>query len=279
MQIWNSTTLLFASLALMLAWIAYHLRDGISRARTELLAQREFFAHLSHEIRTPMTGVLGMSELLRDSELNADQRHYNDIIYESAKVLLKIVDDILDFSKIRAGRMQIESIEFNLHNLADDAVTLFRQQANKKRLLLRCDITTQVPQRVIGDPTRVRQILLNFLSNAIKFTASGSVLLQLRMAGDYVRLAVTDTGTGIPLETQRHLFQSFRQASIAIARQYGGSGLGLVICKQLTELMSGCIGVYSKPGTGSTFWVELPLQASAHPSEPTVYDDQKEMIE
>lgn len=274
MQFWTTTTLLFASLVLMLGWLAYHLRDGISRARMELLAQREFFTHLSHEIRTPMTGVLGMSELLRDSELNTEQRHYNDVIYDSAKALLKIIDDLLDFSKLRAGRMQIESIAFNLHNLADDALALFRHQANKKRLLLRCDITANVAQYVIGDPTRIRQILLNFLSNAIKFTTSGSVLLQLRMAGDYVRLVVTDTGTGIPLETQRHLFESFRQAGAAIARQYGGSGLGLVICKQLTELMDGRIGVYSKPGSGSTFWVELPLQATALHNETLVYDDQ-----
>ena len=279
MQLWTSTTLLFASLALMLAWFAYQLRDGISRARTELRAQREFFTHLSHEIRTPMNGVIGMSELLRTSELNADQRHYNDVIYESAKALLKIVDDLLDFSKLRAGRMQIESIEFDLHLLADNAVVLFRHQANKKRLLLRCDIATHVPQYVIGDPTRVRQILLNFLSNAIKFTASGSVLLQLRMAGNQIRLAVTDTGTGIPLEDQRHLFESFRQAGVAIARQYGGSGLGLAICKQLTALMSGHIGVYSKSGTGSTFWVELPLQASARHNEPSLYAGQQTHID
>lgn len=254
-------TLFLLGLALALLWFAYHLRSGITRSKAELTAQREFFAHLSHEIRTPMTGVLGMSELLRSSELDADQRHYNDVIYASAKALMTIVDDLLDFSKLSAGRMHIENIAFDLHNLADDAVALFRHQANKKRLLLRCDIAANVPQQVIGDPTRVRQILLNFLNNAIKFTPAGSVLLQLRMSGNYIRMQVTDTGPGIPLETQRYLFASFVQAGATIARQYGGSGLGLVICKQLTDLMDGRIGMYSKHGTGSTFWVELQLAA------------------
>lgn len=251
--------LLFAASAIVLLWLTYRLRTESVRAKSELLAQREFFTHLSHEIRTPMASVLGMSELLRSSELNTEQRHYSDVIHASANALLTIVNDLLDFSRLSAGCMSIEAIAFNLHHTADDVIALFRHQANYKRLLLRCDIAADVPHQVVGDPTRIRQILLNFLSNAIKFTSTGSVLLQLRMSGDHIRMQVADTGTGIPMHAQPYLFEAFRQADVSIAREHGGSGLGLVICKQLAELMSGRIGMHSKPGNGSTFWVELPL--------------------
>lgn len=263
MPLWSNVMPFLLLLVLILLGLTYYLRIQMSRARTELLAQREFFTYLSHEIRTPMTGVLGMSELLRNSGLNTEQRRYNDVIYTSAKALLALVDDLLDFGKLSAGRMQIEAIAFDLHDIADAAIALFRHQANQKHLLLRCDIAANVPRCVIGDPTRIRQILLNFLSNAIKFTAAGSVLLQLRMSGNYIRMQVIDTGAGIPMAAQHYLFESFMQAGTTIARQYGGSGLGLVICKQLAELMGGHIGMISKPGNGSTFWVELQLPASS----------------
>ncbi|HET8710943.1 MAG TPA: response regulator [Spongiibacteraceae bacterium] len=254
-------------LMLFIVCIVYQYRETIrseERARAEAYAKSEFLARMSHEIRTPMNGVLGMSELLRDAGLNSTQRRYNEIVYSSATALLTVINDILDFSKIQAGRMSIESIPFDLHRVAAEALTFFRIKADEKNLELLCDIRPSVPAWVIGDPLRIRQILINFLSNAIKFTDSGEIRLRLARRDGFIRISVEDTGPGIAKDTQSRLFASFMQADMSIARQYGGTGLGLAISAQLSELMGGKIGVQSELGRGSTFWVDLPLKATAH---------------
>jgi len=246
--------------------LSYRFRQTVrseERARAEARAKSEFLARMSHEIRTPMNGILGMSELLRDAGLNNTQRRYNDIVYSSASALLTIINDILDFSKIQADRMSVEKIPFDLHRLAVDVLTLFRVKADEKNLELLCDIRPEVPAWVMGDPTRIRQILINFLSNAVKFTDVGEVRLRLSSKGNLIRIEVEDTGPGIPLDVQPRLFESFMQADASIARQHGGTGLGLAISMQLAQLMGGKEGVNSTLGKGSTFWVELPLPATS----------------
>lgn len=241
------------------------LRDQEQMAIAENTAKSQFLAKMSHEIRTPMSGVLGMSELLKDTELNDVQRRYNDIIHSSGKALLQVINDILDYSKVEAGKLELESIPFNIHQLVRDAVQLMEVKADEENITISCLIDDNTPQHVQGDPSRLRQILINFLSNAIKFTdgGSGSAEVKLEMfrasREDFVRIEVSDNGIGITEEAQRSLFQAFTQADATVARKYGGSGLGLSICKQLTELMGGTIDVESAPGRGATFWVELPL--------------------
>jgi signal transduction histidine kinase/CheY-like chemotaxis protein len=246
--------------------LGYRFRQTVrseESARAEARTKSEFLARMSHEIRTPMNGILGMSELLRDAGLNNTQRRYNDIVYASATSLLTVINDILDFSKIQAGRMTVEKVPFDLHRLAVDALTLFRLKADEKNLELLCDIELGVPAWVMGDPTRIRQILINFLSNAVKFTEAGEIRLHIANSGDNIRIAIEDTGPGIARDVQTRLFESFMQADASIARSHGGTGLGLAITRQLAELMGGTVDVHSRIGAGSTFWVELPLPATA----------------
>ncbi len=246
--------------------LGYRFRETVrseESAHADARAKSEFLARMSHEIRTPMNGILGMSELLRDAGLNNTQRRYNEIVYASATSLLTIINDILDFSKIQAGRLAVENVPLDLHRLAVDALTLFRMKADEKNIEMLCDIRPNVAAWVMGDPTRIRQILINLLSNAIKFTEAGEIRLRISKNGERTRIAVIDTGPGIPPETQSRLFESFMQADASIARRHGGTGLGLAISLQLAELMGGKIGVQSQPGRGSTFWIELPLPATA----------------
>ena len=228
-------------------------------------AKSEFLARMSHEIRTPMNGVMGMSELLQATELTARQRHLSETISRSAEALLQIINDILDFSKVEAGKLELERIEFGLRETVEETIEIFAGRAQAKGLELACDIEADVPDAVCADPMRLRQVLINFVGNAIKFTDSGQVMVRVRAVGKdgLLRFEVIDTGIGISEEAQAHIFNAFSQADSFTTRKYGGTGLGLAICRQLAALMGGEIGVRSEPNHGSTFWFEVRLEPAA----------------
>ena len=231
----------------------------------------DFLSAMSHDIRTPLAGVIGMLKFaLRDQAVRGRTEEYLRIGLQNSEALLAILNDILDFSKIDAGRLTIESVDFDLVALVDDAVAILQAQADAKSLLLRCDLALDLPRYVQGDPTRLRQILLNLLGNAIKFTDRGEVRVDasVLLTGPgraSICFDVSDTGPGIPADTLPRLFQKFEQADHSTTRRYGGTGLGLAICKELVELMGGTIGAESRVGEGSTFSVTLPLALGAPP--------------
>ncbi|MBK9306279.1 MAG: response regulator [Nitrospira sp.] len=230
-------------------------------------AKAEFLANMSHEIRTPMNGVIGMTEILARTPLSETQRHYVETIHHSGDTLLTLINDILDFSKIEAGKLEIQSVPIDLRDIVERTVEQLAERAQRKGLHILADYDPAAPTAVMGDPIRIRQIVTNLLGNAIKFTQEGDVSVAVTVdaspsAQDIVprmKLAVTDTGSGISAEGQAKLFQSFSQVDGSSTRVHGGTGLGLSICKQLSGLMGGTIGVDSVMGQGSTFWVILPL--------------------
>ena len=244
----------------------YILRDMTERKQAEV-AKQEFLAMISHEIRTPVAAVIGMTDILLNTELTKQQEEFVETISNSGKALLEIINDILDFSKIESGKLEVEEEPFHLTSCIEEALSLFVAKAKEKRLELIFHQNPQLPQIIIGDISRLRQILINLLSNAIKFTETGTVEISVtsrerQIIGNEknnceIQFAVKDSGIGIPHNRIHRLFQAFSQVNSSITRKYGGTGLGLVICKQLSELMGGKIWVESEPNQGSTFYFTI----------------------
>ncbi len=237
-------------------------------AEASAQAKAHFLANMSHELRTPMNGVLGMLSLLNDTELNEEQRDYVNVAYESGHILLDLINNVLDLSKIEQGKLVMEAIVFDVRKSIEEVFSILAEPAQSKGLELALNWHPATPTTVVGDPVRFKQLIFNLVGNAIKFTAHGHVAVNFRMVGNFgarkrFRFEVTDTGIGIKDEVRELIFEKFSQADSSTTREFGGTGLGLALCKQLARLMDGNIGVISEYGKGSTFWFEICFQEAA----------------
>jgi len=240
------------------------LREALASAEDANRSKSQFLANMSHEIRTPLNGVLGMTQALWADNLTPAQRERVSIIHDSGRALLAVLNDLLDLSKIEAGHLELELIEFNMEEVAIGVGSVYTEMANRKGVSFSVDLSENVRGAWLGDSIRIRQILYNLVSNALKFTSHGDVKVRLETTDDgQLCISVIDTGVGIPADKVGKLFTNFYQTDSSNTRRFGGTGLGLAICRQLCELMGGAIGVESREGEGSTFWVTLPLKRVA----------------
>ena len=235
------------------------LEEALQSANQANIAKREFFANISHELRTPLNGKIGMTHLLGDTDLNNLQKEYVQTIWVSGEILLNLINDILDFSKIEAGKLELEQIDFDLTPAIMEVLDILSARANEKHLEMFMEVEGEMPEQIIGDPNKLKQILINLCSNAIKFTEKGQISILIKNIFEsekevHLSFEVNDTGIGIPEEKIKRLFSPFMQADTSTNRKFGGTGLGLSISKKLVEMMGGNVGIKSKPGQGSTFW-------------------------